>query len=127
MGITPSTLELSEFKAILDPEDEGYTLYHRFVAICALKLHAQSRTSETHAKEVEDAFRLFTTVGQRGKEGEGRITLATLKKVALALKIEVDEEQLKDMIREANGGVGVGKGVNKQDFEAVLRRAGVWR
>jgi len=31
------------------------------------------------------------------------------------------------MILEANGGGGVGKGVDKGEFEAVLRRAGVWK
>jgi len=131
LGIPPSPSELSDFKPILDPDSEGYTLYHRFVAICALKLHSQSRTSETHTKEVEDAFRLFTNVGQKGGKdrdfGEGKITIQTLKRVAAALREDVSEDDLANMILEANGGQGVGRGVGKEDFEGVLRRAGVWR
>lgn len=53
--------------------------------------------------------------------------MATLKKVAHALKEDVDEDVLRDMILEANGGAGVGRGVERDEFEGVLRRAGVWR
>jgi hypothetical protein len=47
--------------------------------------------------------------------------------VAKVLKQDVDESVLRDMILEANGGAGVGKGVEKAEFESVMRRAGVWR
>jgi hypothetical protein len=50
-----------------------------------------------------------------------------LKRVAAALKEDVSDDLLKDMILEANGGAGVGKGVERGDFEEVMRRAGVWR
>jgi hypothetical protein len=43
------------------------------------------------------------------------------------LKEDVDEELLRDMILEANGGAGVGRGVEKDEFESVLRRAGIWK
>jgi hypothetical protein len=71
---------------------------------------------------VDEAFRLFISGG-----GEEKITLATLKRVARSLKEDVDEELLRDMILEANGGAGVGRGVEKEEFENVLRRAGVWK
>lgn len=113
--------ELFEFTSILDPEDEGFATYPSFVAICALKLHSRDR--EDVQEEVDDAFKLFT-----GKdEVEGRITLAHLKRVAALLKEEVDEAVLRDMILEANGGAGVGTGVGREEFEGVMRRAGVWR
>jgi hypothetical protein len=73
-------------------------------------------------QEVDEAFSLFTAGG-----GEDKITIATLKRVARALKEDVSEELLRDMILEANGGSGVGKGVEKDEFEGVMRRAGVWR
>ena len=122
LDIQPTPHELSEFTSILDPDEEGFAVYSSFVAICALKLHSQSRNSESHNEEVDEAWRLFTQGG-----GEERITLATLKRVAKALKEDVDEEVLRDMILEANGGGGVGRGVEKKEFEGVLRRAGVWR
>lgn len=43
------------------------------------------------------------------------------------MKEDVDEDLLKDMILEANGGAEVGKGVDKEDFDGIMRRAGVWR
>lgn len=122
LDIPPSAVELSEFISILDPDNEGFAIFSSFVAICALKLHNRTRTSESHTQEVDEAFRLFTSGG-----GEDKITLATLKRVARSLKEDVDEELLRDMILEANGGGGVGKGVEKDEFESVLRRAGVWR
>ena len=72
--------------------------------------------------EVDDAFDLFTR-GQRNDV----ITIDTLKRVARDLKEDVGDDLLMDMILEANGGTGVGKGVSKEEFEEVMRKAGVWR
>ncbi|KAI4214240.1 MAG: hypothetical protein LQ351_003325 [Letrouitia transgressa] len=97
---------------------------------------------EQEEDEVDDAFRLFVSHGGRGegagkgkgrskgKDQEGRITLETLRSVARALKEEVDEGVLRDMILEANGGagdLGVGKGVGRREFEGVMRRAGLFK
>ncbi|KAI1847195.1 hypothetical protein JX265_011870 [Neoarthrinium moseri] len=126
LNLGPTKPELKEFVSILDPDDEGYATYEPFLAICALKLHQRDddATDEAHAAEVDEAFRLFTG----GAEGtDTTLTLAHLKRVALTLKQDVDEALLKDMILEANGGAGVGKGVGRQDFEQVMRRAGAWK
>lgn len=137
LNIPPTPAELREFISILDPDDEGTTDYPSFVAIAALKLHNRSQNSETHKAEVDEAWSLFTAYPApahgavegllRGENGEERITLACLKRVARALKEDVDEALLKDMILEANGGKGVGRGVGKNEFEGVMRKAGVWR
>lgn len=119
--------ELNEFLSILDPDDEGYADYSSFVAICALKLHARDQGSETHIRDVDDAFGLFTGTDEDGQPQSSAITLAHLRRVAAVLKEEVDDELLRDMILEANGGAGVGKGVKKGEFEKVMKRAGVWR
>jgi hypothetical protein len=50
-----------------------------------------------------------------------------LKRVAMVLKEDVSEDVLRDMILEANGGAGVGKGVERDEFENIMRKAGVWR
>lgn len=50
-----------------------------------------------------------------------------LKRVAASLKEEISDDMLRDMILEANGGAGVGKGVQREDFKAVMKRAGVWK
>ncbi|KAI1097246.1 calmodulin [Jackrogersella minutella] len=123
LGLAPSKPELKEFLEILDPDDEGDAAYEPFVAICALKLHAKDDGRGPASEEVDEAFRLFTG----GGAGDGPLTLAHLKRVAMTLKQDVDEQLLKDMILEANGGAGVGKGVQRAEFEGVMRRAGAWK
>ncbi|KAI4159094.1 MAG: hypothetical protein LQ342_006871 [Letrouitia transgressa] len=103
-------------------------------------------TVQHEREEVDEAFRLFVGHGGRGGDGGGgrgrakakgkgkdqeeRITLEMLRSVARALKEDVDEGVLRDMILEANGGagdLGVGKGVGRREFEGVMRRAGVFK
>ncbi|KAF5126002.1 Caltractin [Metarhizium anisopliae] len=123
LGVPPSPSELAEFVSILDPEEEGYATYEPFFAICALKFHARDEddSDAAHRAQVDEAYRLFTN------GTEGPITLAHLRRVAAVLKEEVDEEVLKDMILEANGGAGVARGVREDEFDGVMRSAGVWR
>ncbi|KAM0813473.1 putative Calmodulin [Seiridium cardinale] len=121
LNIPPTRPELKEFLEILDPDGEGHASYEPFLAICALKLHQRDddASGEAHAAEVDEAFALFT-----GSEGMETLTLGHLKRVAMTLKQDVDEELLRDMILEANYGAGVGKGVGRREFEEVMRRAG---
>lgn len=137
LGIPPTKAELREFLEILDPDDEGHASYEPFVAICALKLHAKEddedgdSESEAHRREVDEAFALFTSGGSSGEQTQTQtqtLTLAHLKRVAMTLKQDdVDETLLRDMILEANGGAGVGRGVSRAEFGEVMRRAGAWR
>ncbi|KAI0397255.1 EF-hand [Xylariaceae sp. FL0594] len=140
LGLPPSSkAELKEFLSIMDPDDEGHATYEPFLAICALKLHARDDGGGPDPAEVDEAFRLFATGGagsgnsslsidvQGGGGGDAVLTLAHLKRVAMALKQDVDEDLLRDMILEANGGAGVGRGVSRAEFEDVMRRAGVWK
>jgi Ca2+-binding EF-hand superfamily protein len=143
LGLPPSKPELKEFLSILDPDDEGHATYEPFLAICALKLHAREEDEGgPDSAEVDEAFRLFAGAGNvkagagagvgagssaGGGEGDGVLTLAHLKRIAMTLKQDVDEALLRDMILEANGGAGVGRGVSKSEFEEVMRRAGAWK
>jgi hypothetical protein len=134
----------------MDPDDEGHSTYEPFLAICALKIHARHDDGGggPDSAEVDEAFRLFTSGGAGnvggsgggsggggfiggggGNEGEAEpiLTLAHLKRIAMTLKQDVDEDLLRDMILEANGGAGVGRGVSKAEFEEVMRRAGAWK
>ena len=122
LGVPPaSASELQDLLDAADPDDAGTISYAHFVAVAALKL--ANRSGESQQKEVEDAFRLFTKMGGE----DGKITMACLKKVAAALKEDVPDSVMKDMLLEANGGSGVGRGVGLKDFEGVMRRAGVFR
>lgn len=121
LGLPPSPSELHEFLSILDPDSEGYTQFSSFLAIAALKLRQKDGDSSAREEEVEQGYLLFTN------GTEGPITLASLKRIARMLKEDVAEEVLKDMILEANGGAGIGKGVGRDEFAEVMKRAGVWR
>ncbi|KAK0614123.1 hypothetical protein B0T14DRAFT_539715 [Immersiella caudata] len=126
LGIPPSSKsELTEFISILDPSSEGFATFEAFLAICALKLRArEDPDEEAHEREVDEAFSLFTA----GTEGATAITVAHLKRVAALLREEdVSDGLLRDMILEANGGASVAKGVRKEEFDGVMKRAGVWR
>jgi hypothetical protein len=52
--------------------------------------------------------------------------MSHLRRVARELKEDVSEEVLRDMILEANGGASVARGVKREEFEGVMRRAGVF-
>ena len=120
LGTPPSSAdELRELLEAVDPDDSGYVPYDHFVAIAALKL--SGRSEDDRQEEIEAAFNLFT-----GKDGSERITLTALKRVARELKEDVDDQLLKDMINEANGGSGMHQGVDLSEFEGVMRRAGVF-
>ena len=116
--------ELREITATLDPTDSGRVLYGPFVGVCALKLRA--RTSASQAAEVDAAFRLFTGGNACADGDDGLISLVHLRRVARDLNEPVDDALLKDMILEANGGQGASRGVRRDEFERVMKRAGVF-
>lgn len=123
LGLTPSAPELDEYLEILDPEGEGFTSYESFLAVAALKMRSKDgqEDEEEKSREVEDGYKLFTN------GSEGPITVNHLKRIAKVLREDVPEEVLRDMILEANGGGGVGKGVSRREFGEVMGRAGVFR
>ncbi|KAK1057758.1 Nucleosomal histone H3-Lys79 methylase [Friedmanniomyces endolithicus] len=114
--------EMNEILATVDPERTGRVGYEYFVAVAALKMQARQNGGSGEDREREEvgrAFRLFTL----GRE-EGVIGLGDLRRVARELREEVPEAVLRDMVREATGG-GLG-GVGREEFEGVMRRAGVF-
>lgn len=114
---TASNAEMVEILETVDPDNTDRIGYEHFLAIAALKLHARHDDPGARDEEVEKAYRLFT------KGDERAITLHDLRRVARELREEVPDNVLKDMIREATGG-GLG-GVGKEEFESVMKRAGV--
>jgi len=85
---------------------------------------AAVRSHEEEQEELSHAFSLFTHSTTRT-----HITLQDLRRVAKELREEVDDKILMLMIEEANeeeGRQSVGKGVGKEEFEGVMRRAGVF-
>lgn len=120
LGLPPEdSTELSEILSALDPTLTGYIPYSPFLSVAAAKL--RSRGDDAKEAEVDDAYKLFT----RG--GGGPISLNHLRRIARDIKdTSVDDELLKDMIREANGGAGLSAGVTLEQFHDVMMRAGVF-
>ena len=115
---------MQDFLETLDPDSSGYVTYTHFLALCAIQL--KSKSDETKAEEVETAFNLFTP-GPAVAGHDQAIRMHELRAIAKTLKEDVSDDVLKAMILEANGGKGVGRGVNLEDFRAVMTRAGVFQ
>ena len=157
LNLLPPRDQLPKLLSALDPEQTGFATYSSFVALCAIQIHSgagsgssspddgddydndvddddddggygdddfrakpPSRSRSSRA-EVVAAFKLFT------HKGSGPITMSHLRRVARELREEVDDKFLADMINEANGGEGAGKGVGLDEFESVMRRAGMFK
>lgn len=120
LGLPPEdSTELSEILSALDPTSAGYIPYSPFVSVAAAKL--RSRDEDAMAEEVDHAYQLFT----RGTEGP--ISINHLRRIARELKEDsVDDDLLRDMIAEANGGAGLSAGVTLEQFHDVMMRAGVF-
>jgi len=121
-------VNMGELRLILDPTHTNWVTYPDFLSYAARRmLEASSHGSEddeAHMKEVQSAFGLFT------HSGPGPIHIAHLRRVARTLKEDVTDEELKNMIVQANGRKGKGSwesGVTMGEFERVLGEAGVWK
>ncbi|OCL14300.1 hypothetical protein AOQ84DRAFT_351578 [Glonium stellatum] len=133
LDLPPSPSSLPSILSTIDPLSSGFIPLTPFLSYAALALRSKSeldsddevfpRTTYTHDAEVLAAYKLFT-------HGDpGPITLSHLRRVAKELREEVPDNVLRDMILEANGGVkGPGNAgtVGLEDFEEVMRRAGVF-
>lgn len=135
--MAPEKSELPEILSTIDPLETGFVPFVPFLSYAAIAIHSKDDEDEDNEDEDEEdeyhdevtqeqvnaAFKLFT------HGGPGPINLAHLRRVAKELKEDVPDDVLKDMIREANGGVrGKGRdtgGVDIEEFENVLKRAGV--
>lgn len=119
LGIAPkSQKDMDEYLEILDPESDGYVTYPHFVELAAIQIN--NRSDETKDEEVEKAFKLFTSGNERP------ITFGDLRRIAGLLNQDVSDDVLKAMILEANGGSGIGTGVDMDQFREVMSRAGIF-
>ncbi|KXT10625.1 hypothetical protein AC579_6626 [Pseudocercospora musae] len=115
-----NTADLQELLEVADPEDSGWVPFEHFLPVAALQLNRVKGEAdeERQQEEVDKAYALFVN-------GQDRpITIADLKRISKELREDVPDNVLKDMIREATGG-SLG-GVSKENFESVMRRAGVF-
>lgn len=126
LGITVKAKELTEIIDTLDPGNEKYVTYEHFLAYAALYRHHNNddddEDNEERSAQVHEAYALFTN------NHPGPITLRDLRRIAKILREDVSDDVLKDMLCEANGGGKEGwrNGVSVEDFEGVMKRAGVF-
>ncbi|KAF2743599.1 EF-hand superfamily Ca2+-modulated protein [Sporormia fimetaria CBS 119925] len=139
LNLGPQRSELAEILSTIDPLNTGFVPFEPFFSYAAIAMHSQDEDEDeeddgdgeddeevyretSNMEEVRAAYKLFT------HGGPGPITLAHLRRVAKELREDVPEELLRDMIREANGAAkgnpSVG-GVGLEEFENVMRRAGM--
>ncbi|OSS44666.1 hypothetical protein B5807_10549 [Epicoccum nigrum] len=136
LNLAPEKSELPSILETIDPLNTGFVEFEPFFSYAAIAMHSKEAGSdeemedddsnfqgESNAEEISAGYQLFT------HGGAGPITLGHLRRVAKELREDVPDEVLRDMILEANGGVrGKGKdvgGVSLEEFESVLKRAGV--
>lgn len=135
LNLAPDKSEIPSILATIDPLDTGFVEFVPFLSYAAIAMHNKEAGSdegedddedyeaENNAEEVGAAYRLFT------HGSAGPITIAHLRRVAKELREDVPDDILKDMILEANGGAkGKGRdvgGVSLEEFESVMRRAGL--
>jgi Ca2+-binding EF-hand superfamily protein len=124
LGVTVRKADLPEILETIDPADTGYITYSPFLSLAAIHLHhnEDDDDDEDQSEEVQEAYNLFTD------NRSGPITLVHLRRIAKLLKEDISDEVLKDMLVEANGEGRDGwrRGVGIEDFETVMRRAGVF-
>ena len=138
LNLAPEKSEVRGILDTIDPLDTGFVDFKPFFEYAAIAIHSKDGDDEGgenedddedggyehrgNEEEVRAAYALFT------HGAPGPITLAHLKRIAKELRDDVPDDVLKDMIREANGtvkGKGAVGGVSLEEFEAVMRRAGV--
>lgn len=106
----------------VDPSSTGRVPFRAFERAMVAKLGGQEPR-----EEMLKAFALFT--GGKG-DSSGRITLADLKRVARELGESLTDEELLEMIEEADrGGDGEGgtpPGVSFHDFAALMKKTNLF-
>ncbi|KAK7540417.1 EF-hand superfamily Ca2+-modulated protein [Phyllosticta citricarpa] len=151
LGYHLAPADAAEALDMLDPAAEGFVPFVAFYGYAAVLVHEREAQGgggddddddddgednyegdeeggggNAKRREVREAYRLFKGAGQP----QAPITVADLKRVARELREDVDDDMLWDMVLEANGEArgkaGVAKGVTLEEFEGVMRRAGVF-
>lgn len=109
LGFEPSREELRKLTASVDPDGVGKLSFEEFLEIMSSKM------SEKDSKEeVLKAFRLFDD------DGTGKITFKNLKRVAKELGENLTDEELQEMIDEADKD-GDGE-ISQEEFLKIMKK-----
>lgn len=141
LNLGPDRSELPSILSTIDPLNTGFVPFAPFLGYAAIAIHSKEHEDEEDDEDEDGAYRDGEDGRGRNNEEEvraayrlfthgtpGPITLAHLRRVAKELREEVPDELLKDMIREANGTLRSKDnpgGVSLEEFEGIMKRAGV--
>ena len=109
LGFEPTREEIRKLTAAVDPDGQGKLSFEEFLDIMSSKM------SEKDSKEeVLKAFRLFDD------DGTGKITFKNLKRVAKELGENLTDEELQEMIDEADKD-GDGE-ISQEEFLKIMKK-----
>ncbi|XP_048460939.1 caltractin isoform X1 [Rhincodon typus] len=113
LGFEPKKEEIKKMIAEIDKEGTGKIDFNEFLAVITQKM-AEKDTKE----EILKAFRLFDD------DETGRISFKNLKRVAKELGENLTDEELQEMIDEADRD-GDGE-VNEQEFLRIMKKTSLY-
>ncbi|KAK2715957.1 hypothetical protein QYM36_010501, partial [Artemia franciscana] len=116
LGFEPKKDELQQLVKDLkttSSENSGFVTFEQFSKLVTSKIECNESK-----EEVKRAFRLFD------EDNTGKITFAKLKKIAKELGEDISDEDLKEMIEEADkDGDGA---VSQEEFFQIMKKAGLY-
>lgn len=109
LGFEPKKEEIRKIMSVMDKGNTGKLTFDQFLVVMGRK-YEEKGTRE----EIMKAFSLFDA------DNTGRITFENLKQVANELGEPIDDQELREMISEADrDGDG---GVDREEFFRIMRK-----
>jgi centrin-1 len=113
LGFEPKKEEVKKMIAEVDAEGAGAVTFEDFLALMTAKM-----AERDPREEILKAFRLFDD------DETGRISFKNLKRVARELGESIGDEELQEMIDEADRD-GDGE-VSEEEFLRIMRKSGLF-
>lgn len=113
LGFEPKKEEIKRMIAEVDKDGTGKLSYQDFLQLMTVKM-----TEKDTSEEILKAFRLFDD------DNTGTISFKNLKRVAKELGENLTDEELQDMIEEADCD-GDGE-MSKEDFLRIMKKTGLY-
>lgn len=113
LGFEPKKEEIKKMIQEVDPEGTGKLSFENF-----LSLMTQKMTEKDSKEEIMKAFRLFDD------DETGKISFKNLKRVATELGENLTDEELQEMIDEADCD-GDGE-INQEEFLRIMKKTSLY-
>ncbi|XP_034738845.1 caltractin [Etheostoma cragini] len=113
LGFEPKKEDIKKMIADIDKEGSGTIEFSDFLSMMTLKMNEKDSK-----EEILKAFRLFDD------DGTGKITFKNLKRVAKELGENLTDEELQEMIDEADRD-GDGE-INEQEFLRIMKKTNLY-